>query len=124
MARLAQPKSADPDAEFEGEAVVGTSVSIKSAGEGLSKAMSIDNELLRRHDVVNVLLECTVVKVGFGDAKDIDGTVREQLLKAGRATLIDADLAGPLLDEQDRKLEEAAGIQRLDFGEGIPDDDD
>lgn len=111
---MAKKKTAKLD-PFEGEPVVGTSVRVTNAGDGLSKAMSVDNAILHRKDTVHVVLECSVGKVGFEGAKDVDGVIRVQTLTAGRATLVDAALVASLLDEQDRRIEEAAGINRI-FG--------
>ena len=76
---------------FEGEEVLGTTIKITNAGDGLSKAMSID----------------------FQELKDADGAMRVHVLKAGRATMVDGKLVADVLDEQDKRLEEAAGVQRL-----------
>jgi len=104
-------KKPDP---FEGEDVLSTSIKITNAGDGLSQAMSIENEILHRKEVVYVVLECEVTKVGFVPMKDTkEGAIREHVLKAGRATLVDGTLVADLLDAQDRKIEEAAGVQRL-----------
>jgi hypothetical protein len=102
---------------FEGEDVLGTTIKITNAGDGLSKAMSIDNEELHRKQIVHVILECEVTKVTFQELKDADGAMRVHVLKAGRATMIDGKLVEEALDEQDKKLEEAAGIQRLPLDE-------
>ena len=104
---------ADQLGEFEGDPVLGTTIKITKAGDGLSKALSVKPQNLHKGDVVHVVLETVVGPIGFVPVKDTDGVQRVHTLETGRATVIDGSLVAEMLDEQDRKLEEAAGITRL-----------
>lgn len=109
---------------FEGRDVIATKIAITNAGDGLSKALAIDPEELLIGDTVFVVLECTVGNISFTQVKDTDSLVRVQKLKAGPATIVDRDLVAAQLAEQATRIEEAAGVHRLDFADatGAPDE--
>ena len=109
---------------FEGRDVIGTRIAITRAGDGLSQALAIEPAELSIGDTVYVVLECTVSKVTHEPVKDTDSLTRVQTLQAGTATLVDKALVADVLQEQRDRLDEARGIQRLDFEEGdhAPDD--
>lgn len=112
-----------PLTPFEGLPVTRTTVKVTNAGDGLSQAMKVDPAELHQGDRVYLVLECEVAKVTHEpvDREDPRGPqARVHTLRAGRATLVDADLVRGVLDEQDERIEAAAGIERLDFG--VPDD--
>jgi hypothetical protein len=113
-------KKKDARQAFEGKDVIATAIKVTNAGDGLSKAMSIDNEEFHIGQRVHIVLECEVDAVTHKTIKDTDGLVRVQTLKAGRATMVAADFVSEVLDAQDRKLEEAAGITRLFDENGDP----
>ena len=117
MAKAKQKKTLDA---FEGTQVLKTAIALTNAGDGLSKAMSIDNEELHIGETVHVVIECEVTAVGFDKVKDTDALVRKQKLKAGRATLVDGKLVEDVLDQMSQRLEEAAGIKRLFDNDGEP----
>lgn len=98
---------------FDDKNVLSTSIKITNAGDGLSKAMAVDPQLMVLHEKVYVVLECEVSRVQFQDIKDVDGVLRIHTLKAGTATVVDADMVTDVLEAQVRRLEEAAGISRL-----------
>lgn len=90
-----------------------TSVKITNSGDGLSKALEVDPPNVQHRDTVYVVLECMVVDMQTPIMKDSDGNELKVVLRAGRASIVDADLVTSVLDEQDQRIEEAAGIQRL-----------
>lgn len=106
---------------FDGRDVLGTNVAITNAGDGLSKAMSVEPLELHLGETVYVVLECEVSKVRFDPVKDTQAVQRVHILKAGAATMVDGDLVADVLEEQERKIEEAAGVHRLPLGADDPD---
>lgn len=109
---------------FDGREVLNTTVAIRNAGDGLSKAMEIDPIELHHGDSVYVVLECEVEKLRFDPIKDTQALSRVHMLKAGVATLVDEALVADALDAQRRAIEEAAGVQRLPLGEPGDTEDD
>lgn len=127
-------------AEFEGDKVVGTTVAIRGAGDGLSKALKIEPVALHRGKRVCVILETLVGPIGFVPVPGVDGVVtRKHDLLTEVATIVDYDLVADLLTAQRAKLvaeeervklekEAAKGVQRLpgttaDGSAGDPDPD-
>lgn len=103
---------------FDGREVIKTSIAITNAGDGLSEALKVDPQALHIGDKVHVVLECEVTKVSFVAIKDAPGRVaRVHVLRAGGATMVDADLVEAHLDEQAERIlaakEEELGIMRL-----------
>lgn len=102
---------------FDGRDVISTSLSVTNAGDGLSAAMTVEPVLLHHGDVVIVVLECEVTKIGFVEIKDTDVLNRVHTLRAGTATIIDRDVVAEALDAQALKIEKAKGIARLPMGD-------
>lgn len=102
---------------FDGRAVLGTGVSIRNAGDGLSKAMKVDPKELHHGQEVTIAVRCVVDKVRFDPVEDTEGLLRVHVLKAGSATLVDDKLVSDAIEAMERKIEEAAGVERLPFGE-------
>lgn len=109
---------------YEGKDVLSTSVAITGAGDGLSKAMSVEPVELHHGQRVFVVLECTTDKVRYDPVKDTEGLTRVHMLKAGMATLVDEDLVRDALDTQKRKIEAASGIMHLPMENTTDDDGD
>lgn len=109
---------------FEGRDVIGTKIKITGAGDGLSQALAIEPQELSLGETVYVVTECVVDKVTHERVKDTDTLTRVQSLKAGTATLVDKALVAELLEEQRVKIDEAKGLQRLDFTGDEDGDDD
>lgn len=109
---------------FEGREVIGTSVAVRNAGDGLSKALAVDPEELHLGETVFLVLECEVTKVQFDPVKDSDDLlVRVHVLKAGDATLVAGDVVADHLESQRVRIEEARGVHRLQLdGEEDPSD--
>lgn len=106
--------------KFEGREVIGTRIAITNAGDGLSKALAIEPQELHLGDKVYVVLEAEVAKVTMQPVPDNPRTLfRVQVLKAGTATLVDEDSVKEALEEQRVKIEAAAGVARLDFGDPV-----
>lgn len=107
---------------FDEQDVIGTGIKITNAGDGLSKALAVDPVILHHHDKVYVVLETEVSNVAFAPVKDVAGVVRMHTLKAGTATIVSHEVVADVLMEQERRLEEAAGVTRLDFTDPVDDD--
>lgn len=107
--------------KFEGREVLGVGLEIKNAAGGLNEALAVDPAEWRHGQQVDVVLRCEVVKVRHDEVKDTDGLRRVHVLSATEATVIDADEVEEALERQRIRLEEAAGVHRLDLegnGEG------
>lgn len=102
--------------EFDGRPVRSTGIRITNAGDGLSKALAVDPKVMYHRDQVYVVLETEVTNVAFPPFNtDDDGVIRLHTLKAGRATIVDAELVSDVLEAQQRRLDEAAGKLSLPF---------
>jgi hypothetical protein len=103
---------------FEQREVIATKVAITNAGDGLSQALAIDPVELTIGETVHVVLECEVAQIAFEAQKDTGLLVRKHKLRAGTATRIDKELVHDMLEEQRVKIEQAKGVERLDFPAG------
>lgn len=103
---------------FGNREVIGTAVAITNAGDGLSKALGVDPQLLDLDEKVYIVLECDVNKVSFTPVKDAHNKLtRVHNLKTVGATIVDEDLVRAHLDEQAKRIEEHAGVHRLPLDE-------
>ena len=59
--------------KHEGADVLTSTIAVKGAGDGLSKAMDLEPTVLHRGDKVFVVLECEVGTISFPPIKDTDG---------------------------------------------------
>lgn len=100
---------------FEGIPTVAVGIEIRNAAGGLNEALAVDPAEWHQGDEVTVVLRCNVDKIRFDNAKDTDGNRRVHILSAFDAAVIDSDIVDEQLDEQRRRIEEAKGLQRLDF---------
>lgn len=112
---MTKDKDAISLGKFEGKDVLSTTVKIAKAGDGLSKALAIDPQPLHSGDVVYVVLKGVVGGITFEPIKDTNGFARKQTVNAETVTLVDADLVSAVLERQEARFEEAAGVQRLPF---------
>ncbi|QOR55382.1 MAG: hypothetical protein SHS37scaffold145_33 [Phage 71_18] len=107
---------------YRGKPVVRTSIAITNAGDGLSNAMRIEPKELEPEETVYVVLECTVAKHQHVPIPDTGTYELGQSLKAGAATLVDADLVRPLIEAQKARIQaakdEAAGQVNLEGNPG------
>lgn len=118
---------------FDGRAVVKTTVKIKNAGDGLSKAMAADAQTIHLGERLTVVLEvdCSGVDVRPLDKDDLSGpvTVAYVLSATSKATIVDDKLVRAALDAQQKRNDEAAGKPQMDFPDAeapaalAPDDD-
>ena len=113
-----EPKIGD----YEGHGIASTSVSIRNTGDGLSKAMRVDPIKLELGATVYVVLECEVEKHRYEPADFADDLILVNMLKAGRATLIDSKAVVAALDQQAKRIEQAEGVERLP-GTDVEDED-
>jgi hypothetical protein len=113
---MTKAKDATGLGRFEGKDVLSATVKITKAGDGLSKALAIEPEALHSGDVVYVVLKGVVGDIAFKPIKDTNGFARVQTIEAGTVTMVDGDLVSAVLEEQEKALEQAAGVQRLPFG--------
>lgn len=103
---------------YKGHDVLTATVSIRNTGDGLSEAMKVDPVELDLGSVVHVVLECTVEKHRYDpvDKDNSSGPLQlVNMLKAGRATLIDSAVVRDALDAQEAAIAEAAGEPQLDL---------
>lgn len=101
-------------APYDGKDVLGQSIKITNAGDGLSSALAVEPREFHIGDKVYVVLETEVAALGpYKPVKDTDALRMEVTLRAGAATIVERSLVAGMLDEQRRLIEEAAGVQRL-----------
>lgn len=106
--------------DFEGLEVIATTIAIRNTGDGLSKAMEVDPQVLHQNDTVYVVMECKVTDVAHPTVKDAETKVtRKHVLKAGNATIVDGKLVRVALNEIADKIQkardEATKAQALDL---------
>lgn len=111
---------------FDGKDVLTSSIKITNAGDGLSRAMSVEPTEFHHRETVHVVLECEVTEVSHKEIKDTDALVRVHTFKAGTATVVDGALVEDVLEQQRIAIEEHEGVHRLPLGstdEDGPDDE-
>lgn len=114
-----------PLGKFEGRDVISSTIAVKNAGDGLSQAMSIDPVAYHEGDEVTIVMRCTVGPITFKRVKDTEAMTRSHAFIAGTATVLTEEGAvAAILDEQERLIEEAKGIVRLDFEDGDDEGED
>lgn len=119
MARGKNPVEALP--RFEGRDVIGATIAIRKAGDGLSAALGVDPAAYHHGDKVYCVLECDVSDVQHPPAiaGNLDGPLmRKHIFTTVGATMIDEDAVREALDATAVKLEEKSGVQRINFGDG------
>jgi hypothetical protein len=89
---------------FDKKPVLSTGIRITNAGDGLSKALQVDPKVMHHNEKIYVVLETEVTNVAFPPVKDTDGVQRLHTLRAGRSTVVDADLVKELLDAQEERI--------------------
>lgn len=102
---------------FDGQDVIKTTIAVTNAGDGLSDTMKVEPKEFHLGETVYVVLECEVSKVRFEPIKDTDALSRVHVLRAGNATIVEADLVKPMVDAMAERVLEAKeaeqGIRRL-----------
>lgn len=104
---------------FDGRDVLGTTIAVTGAGDGLSQALRLDPTVLHIGEKVFVVLEAEVVKVRHEGIKDTEALTRVHMVRAGTAALVDESEISEMLERQRERLrlaqEKKDGIQRLDI---------
>lgn len=95
-------------------------VRIINTGDGLSESLDVAPVELDHDDQTFIVLRGMVTKVSYEQIKDSDELRRVHTIKANFGTLVDAKVAGKILDGARRKIEDARGVQRIP---GTVDDD-
>lgn len=100
--------SVEPLDDYKGRPIVRTTIALRNAGDGLSEGMAIEPEVLEQGSEVNVLMRCKVadhvLKPITEKGTDLGMLELEQVLKAGTAVLVDADLGAEMLDKQAERV--------------------
>lgn len=119
---------------FDDREVSRTAIKVTNAGDGLSQALQVDPQAFHLGETVYVVLETVVSKVEHEPAVDGDAEgplIRSHVLRAGAATIVDADLVAEQIRVQTVRIkaaEEAAKEQqhgiRVLPGTGWQDEDD
>lgn len=113
-----------PLQQFEDHQVFASGIEMPGAGGGLNAALRVDEMELHHGDTVTIVIEAQVVKVRFDPIKDVDGLQRVHVLRVENAAQIDSTLVDEVLEKQRIRVEEAAGVKRLPYGDDVDDADD
>lgn len=93
---------------FDGHSVRGTTIRITNTGDGLSKALKIDPQLLQMGDRIFVVVEAVVGPITFDPIDDdSDDVIRKHSASAQAVTLVDESLVREVLDAQIERIEAA-----------------
>lgn len=102
--------------EFEGRTITKTTIALRKAGDGLSKAQEVDPVILRQGDTVYVVCKATVGTIAF-KPDDEDAVERHTALNVDSATVMDDDVVKNAIAAQEERIQlardEAEGIKRL-----------
>lgn len=85
---------------YRGRDIIRTSIVIRNTGDGLSESMGIDPQVLEIGEKGYVLLEYECIDHAHPMIKDTDCLELKQVLKAGTATIVDADFAEEKIEQQ------------------------
>lgn len=105
---------------FEGQPVEAASMML-NVGSTIQRTMEVDPVELHKDDEVYLVVRGRVDKLRFDGIKDTDGMVRVHIVKANLITVVDGDLVDEALALQEKRIEEAKGVQRLPLGSTDPD---
>lgn len=100
---------------FEDAEVVGTTIKITRAGDGLSQALAIEPREYRVGERVIVILETVVKSVTMDTVKDSTQLTRVHTLVTQVATTGDTKAILRLLDQQRKANDRAKGKPQLEF---------
>src|SRR5688572_345326 len=104
-----------PIPDFEGTPVHSTGFTMPGASGGLNAALVVDNLVLHKDEVLTLAFQVKVRDINHKAMKDTPGWQRVHVLDVQNATMIPSDAVADLLEAQRRRVEEAQGIQHLDF---------
>ena len=119
MTDLASALAAPHLSPMEGRDVLRSTIKIVRTGDGLSAALAIEPREFHHGEKVYVVVECEVTNIAFPPVKDTDALIRQHVLTAEAATIVEESLVRSVLDDQAERLvkakEAAAGIVRLPY---------
>ena len=108
---------------FEGRDVIGTSMKVTRAGDGLSAAMALEPAIYHQGDEVTVVLRGRIGRVQFDEVKETDCLNRVHVLVASDITVVEEASINKILDAEKARLtklrEEAQGVSRLPGADGV-----
>lgn len=109
--------------DYGGKKVVGTTISIRNAGDGLSEGVAVDPVVYPIGSTQFVVLETVVQAHDHKSSKDSSEILLlDQVLKAGVGIVVDADLVQSMIDEQRDRIakakDAAAGRLTIPFLDG------
>ncbi len=93
--------------DYDGKDIIRTSIIIRNTGDGLSEAMAIAPQVLHIGDEGYALIKFKVVDHHHPEIKGTDCLELKQILKAGIATIVDADFAQEKIDAQAERIQRA-----------------
>lgn len=94
--------------DFEGHPVIGTTIKVTRAGDGLSKSLAVDPVVLHHGGRHVVMMEVEVVDIQFPRVKDDpNNVIRKAVLEASTALIVDTDLAREMVAAHRAKLARA-----------------
>lgn len=103
---------------YQDDRVIRTSIAVKGAGDGLSKSLGIDPQLLSVGSKGMLLLEYEVLAHEYKRVPDTDCFEVKQVLRAGTATIVDDNTSASKLRKQADAIQKAhdsaKGQDRLD----------
>lgn len=78
--------------QYEDRDVISTGIAVRNTGHGLEEAMKTEPVVLHHAETVYVVMECQVEKIRYDEIPETDALTRVQMLKAGTATILDAQV--------------------------------
>lgn len=99
--------------EFDGRDVLQATLTITKTGDGLSKTMAIDPAEYHIGEKLYVVMEVEVAKIRFDQIPDTECFKRVHITEAGTVAIVDGGVVADVLAQQKKKIESAAGVERL-----------
>ena len=119
MTDIASALAATHLSPMEGRDVLRSTIKIVKTGDGLSEALAIEPREFHHGERVHVVVECLVTNIAFPPVKDTDALIRQHVLTAQAATIVEESLVRKVLDDQAERLlaakEAATGVVRLPY---------
>ena len=101
----------DPLGTYDGRPILGSQMSIRNTGDGLSQALSVAPVHEPIGSKLYVVLEVEVEKHRHDPIKDTDGLTLVHMTKAKRATLVGKRVVNKYLNEMDEKIAAAQPVE-------------
>lgn len=100
--------------QFENHDVVGTTIKVTKAGDGLSAALKVEPIEYEHGEDVYVVLKTKVANIQFVPSKDNpESLIRLHTLETSEATVVDGGKVKAVLAAQRKKIAEAEGQHEL-----------